>query len=158
VLADDGAVTTVVDALQRSLADLEEDVDARTLFARRVTEDRPFDTEEVFGFEGWRQWVPGFAESSAKFLGTYAPALWSQFRVADGGWGIDYDPVDGVTIDDEEQVLAGLRALGYETLRCPGLENQYWGPDDDLVARIDSGQWPPRPAQGEAEGRGQAGT
>ena len=95
--------------------------------------------------------MPSFAESSARFFEVHAPALWSQFRVRDGGWGIDYDPTDYVAVEDEGQVVAGLRALGYEILRCPGLENQYWGPDDDLVARIDSGQWPQRPTKTNGE-------
>lgn len=75
--------------------------------------------------------------------------LWSRFRQPDGGWGIDYDPTDYLPAEDQEKILAELRILGCEILHCPGLVGQYWGPDPDLVARIDAGEWPPRPGKPE---------
>jgi hypothetical protein len=147
VLADDDAVQTVLEGLGRYLEDLEEDLDARELFERRVAEDAPFNAMEFFGDEGWRHWCPGGAQTTAQFLEGKAPALWSRFRQPDGGWGIDYDPVDYLAPADEQQIIAGLRALGCEIVRCPGLGRQYWGPDPDLVARIDAGEWPPRPGE-----------
>lgn len=152
VLVDDSAVQTVVEALERSsLEDLDEDsdedqdedIDGRELFVRRVAADGAFDAEEFFGSEGWRQWTPGGAESTAQFLEARAPALWNRFKQPDSGWGIDYDPVDYLAPADEEQILAGLRALGCKIVRCPGLAGLYWGPAPDLVARIDAGEWPP---------------
>jgi hypothetical protein len=151
VLADDDAVQAVLEGLGRYLEDpdedLEEDLDARELFERRVAEDTPFNAMEFFGDEGWRQWCPGGAESTAQFLEGKAPALWSRFRQPDGGWGIDYDPVDYLAPADEQQIIAGLRDLGCEIVRCPGLGRQYWGAAPDLVARIDAGEWPPRPGE-----------
>jgi hypothetical protein len=153
VLADDDAVQTVLEGLERYLEDpdedLEEDPDARELFERRVAEDAPFSAMEFFGDEGWRQWCPGGAESTTQFLEGKAPALWSRFRQPGGGWGIDYEPVDYLAPADEQQIIAGLRALGCEIVRCRGLDRQYWGPAPDLVARIDAGEWPPRPGQPE---------
>jgi hypothetical protein len=153
VLADDAAVQTVVDALGRFLEDpdedllqdLDEDLNERELFAQRVAEDAPFDAEEVFGFEGWRQWCPSAEESSARFAEGSAPVLWSRFGRPDGGWGIDYDPTDYLAAEDAEQILAELRVLGCEILHCPGLVTLYYNPDPELVARIDAGEWPPRP-------------
>jgi hypothetical protein len=144
LLADDAAVQTVVDALGRFLEDLDEDLNERGLFARRVAEDASFDAEAVFGSEGWRQWVPSAEESSAQFAEGCAPILWSRFRQVDGGWGIDYDPTDYLAVEDEEQILAELRVLGCEILHCPELVRLYNDPDPDLVARIDAGEWPSR--------------
>jgi hypothetical protein len=150
VLADDDAVQTVVDALGRFLEDLDEDLNGRELFAQRVAEDAPFDANEFFGPGGWRQWMPNHAQSSAGFVEGSAPVLWSRFKQPDGGWGIDYDPTDYLAAEDKEQILTELRVLGCEILHCPGLTSQYWGPDPDLVARIDAGEWPPRSGEPES--------
>ena len=120
VLADDDAVQTVLEGLGRCLEDpdedLEEDLDARELFERRVAEDAPFNAMEFFGDEGWRQWCPGGAESTAQFLEGKAPALWSRFRQPDGGWGIDYDP-------DRLPGPCG-RAADHRRATCPRLRNR----------------------------------
>ena len=55
-----------------------------------------------------------------------------------------HDPTDYLAAEDAEQILAELRVLGCEILRCPGLVRVYYDPDPDLVARIDAGEWPPR--------------
>ncbi len=149
VLADDAAAQTVVDALRPLLEDLDENLNAHELLTQRVAEDAPFDTEAVFGSEGWRQWTPSADESSAQFAEACAPVLWSRFRQPDSGWGIDYDPTDYLAAADQEQILAELRVLGCEILHCPGLARLYRDPDPDLVARIDAGEWPPRSAQPE---------
>ena len=154
VLADDDAVQTVVEALDRSLRDPGEvydpwepveDLGGRKLFDQRAAAGEPFDAHEFFGHGGWRQWVPDGRQDTAGFLKSKAPALWNRFRRGDGGWGIDYDPVEMLYCGDEEQILAELRKLGCEIIRCPGLSEQYWNPDPDLVARIDAGEWPPKP-------------
>ncbi|GIH68004.1 hypothetical protein [Sphaerimonospora thailandensis] len=153
VLVDDDAVETVVAALERRLEDDEPEegdeaeggVDARELFARRVAEDARFDTDAVFGVEGWRDWIPSAEESSAWFAESKVPVLWSRFKRVDGAWGIDYDPTDYLPAEDRERILAELRVLGCEIRECPGLVRLYWDPDPDLVARIDAGEWPPRP-------------
>jgi hypothetical protein len=89
--------------------------------------------------------MPDGRQDTAGFLESSAPALWNRFRQGDGGWGIDYDPVEMLYCGDEDQILTELRKLGCEIIRCPGLSEQYWNPDPDLVARIDAGEWPPEP-------------
>jgi len=147
VLADDAAVKTVVDAIGRLLEDADEGLTERELFEQRVAGDAPFDAEDFFGLEGWRRWCPSPEESSAGFAEDNAPALWSRFRQLDGGWGIDYDPSDFLPAKDQEQILAELRVLGCEILPCPGLVRMYQDPAPDLAARIDAGEWPPRPRE-----------
>jgi hypothetical protein len=151
VLADDGAVETVVEALGRRLAerdedeeDLEDDLSARELFDRRVAEDASFSTDAVFGEEGWREWCPDHRAATEGFVSGSAPRLWERFSEGDGGWGIDYDPVDYLPAAHQDQILARLQALGGGILPCPGLAHQYRDPDGDLVARIDVGEWPPK--------------
>jgi len=151
VLADNGAVETVVAALGRRLderdedeEDLEDGLSARDLFDRRVAEDASFSAEAVFGEEGWREWCPDHRAATAGFVSGSAPRLWERFREGDGGWGIDYDPVDRLPAADQDRILPTLQALGCEILPCPGLDQQYRNPDRDLAARIDAGEWPPK--------------
>ena len=151
VIADDGAVETVVEALGMRLderdegdEDLEEGLSARELFDRRVAEDASFSTDAVFGEEGWREWCPDHRAATERFVSGSAPRLWERFSEGDGGWGIDYDPVDNLPAAEQDQIIARLQALGCEILPCPELDQQYWNPDRDLVARIDVGEWPPK--------------
>jgi hypothetical protein len=151
VLADDGAAETVVEALGRRLderdeddGDLEEGLSARELFDRRVAEDASFSTDAVFGEGGWREWCPDHRAATKGFVSGSAPRLWKRFGEMDGGWGIDYDPVDYLPTTEQDQILARLQALGCEILPCPGLDHQYWNPDPDLTARINAGEWPPK--------------
>jgi hypothetical protein len=157
VLADVGAVETVVEALGRRLDErdeddegLEEGLSARELFDRRVAEDASFSTDAVFGEEGWREWCPDHRAATERFVRRRAPRLWERFGKGDGGWGIDYDPVDQLPAADQDQILARLQALGCEILPCPELDQQYWNPDRDLAARIDAGKWPPRSGEPES--------
>jgi hypothetical protein len=150
VLADDGAVETVVEALGRRLderaeddEDLDEGLSARELFDRRVAEDDPFSTDAVFGEVGWREWCPDQRAATKWFVSGSASRLWERFSEGDGGWGIDYDPVDYLPAAKQDAILARLQALGCEILLCPGLDQQYWNPDRDLAARIDASEWPP---------------
>jgi len=149
VLADDGAAETVVEALGRRLDErdeddegLEEGVSARELFDRRLAQDASFSTDAVFGEEGWREWCPDHRAATKRFIRGRAPRLWERFSQGDGGWGIDYDPVDGLPAADQDQILARLQALGCEILPCPELDHQYGSPDRNLTARIDAGEWP----------------
>jgi hypothetical protein len=123
---------------------LEEGLSARELFGRRVAEDASFSTEAVFGEGGWREWCPDHRAATERFVSGRAPRLWERFSEGDGGWGIDYDPVDRLPTADQDQILARLQALGCEILPCPELDQQYWNPDRDLAARIDAGEWPPK--------------
>jgi hypothetical protein len=150
VLADNGAVETVVEALRRHLderaeddKDLDEGLSARDLFDRRVAEDASFSSDAVFGEEGWREWCPDQRAATELFVSGSAPQLWERFSEGDGGWGIDYDPVDHLPAAKQDAILTRLRTLGCEILLCPGLDQQYWNPDSDLAARIDAGEWPP---------------
>ena len=151
VLADDGAVEAVVAALGRRLDErdeddegLEEGLSARELLDRRVAEDASFSTDTVFGEEGWRDWCPDHRAATEWFVGSRAPRLWERFSEGDGGWGIDYDPVDRLPAADQDQILARLQVLGCEIVPCPELDQQYCNPDHNLAARIDAGEWPPR--------------
>jgi hypothetical protein len=151
VLADDGAVETVVEALGRRIDERDEDdealkdgLSARELFDRRVAEDASFSTNAVFGEEGWREWCPDQRAATELFVRGSAPRLWERFSEGDGGWGIDYDPVDSLPAAKQDAILARLQAVGCEILPCPGLDQQYWNPDGDIAAQIDAGEWPPR--------------
>jgi hypothetical protein len=128
VLADDDAVETVVAALGRRLDERDEDdedpdegLSARELFDRRVADDASFSTDAVFGEEGWREWCPDQRAATKLFVSGRAPRLWERFGEGDGGWGIDYDPVDYLPTADQDQILAGLQALGCEILPRSGL-------------------------------------
>jgi hypothetical protein len=85
VIADDGAVETVVEALGMRLderdeddEDLEEGLSARELFDRRVAEDASFSTDAVFGEEGWREWCPDHRAATERFVSGSAPRLWER--------------------------------------------------------------------------------
>jgi hypothetical protein len=151
VLTDKNAVEAVVEALGRHIDDGDEDdedlgegLSARELFDRRVAEDASFATDAVFGEEGWWWWCPDQRTATERFISGSAPRLWKLFSESDSGWGIDYDPVDYLPAAKQDAILARLQALGCEILLCPGLDQQYWGPDSELAARIDTGEWPPR--------------
>lgn len=114
------------------------------MFDRRVAEDASFSTDAVFGEGGWREWCPDHRAATEQFVSGSAPRLWERFSEGDDGWGIDYNPVDNLPAAEQDQILARLQALGCEILPCPELDQQYWNPDRNLVARIDAGEWPPK--------------